>query len=165
MALLNTPTKKVVAGAISAVVLLIAPYTANFEGKRNRAYLDPVGIPTVCYGYTHGVKLGDSYTDEQCMQMLLEELAVSEKQVESCIGKSSRTGVPYPLPFRATMTDFTYNVGEGAFCKSTAAKKAREGDLIGACQETLKWMYAKKKFLNGLKTRRETLYPLCSKDL
>lgn len=165
MALLNTTTKKIVAGAISAVVLLIAPFTANFEGKKNKAYLDPVGIPTICYGYTPNVKLGDSYTDEECTTLLYKELAVAEKQVSGCIGNTAKSGTVYPATFVAAMTDFTYNVGGGAFCKSTVAKKAIAGDLKGACTETKKWIYAKGQVFKGLKTRRETLYPLCTKDL
>ena len=39
-------------GVVLAMLYLIAPH----EGKINTVYLDPVGIPTVCYGQT-GVDL------------------------------------------------------------------------------------------------------------
>ena len=35
------------------------------EGLRLSAYLCPAGIPTIGYGHTKGVKLGDTCTKEQ----------------------------------------------------------------------------------------------------
>ena len=41
----------------------------GFEGLRQSAYLDPVSIPTICYGETRGVKLGDTRTKAECDAM------------------------------------------------------------------------------------------------
>ena len=43
---------------------------AGAEGLRTVAYKDPVGIPTACFGETQGVRLGQTYTVEECRQML-----------------------------------------------------------------------------------------------
>ena len=43
-----------------AIVLVLATALAvPAEGLRQKAYKDPVGIPTVCFGSTKGVKMGD----------------------------------------------------------------------------------------------------------
>ena len=55
----------------------------------------------------------------------------------------------------------TYNIGEGAFCKSTLAKKLNAYDYEGACKEILKWDKFKGKPLKGLTNRREREYAKC----
>ncbi|WP_253248785.1 hypothetical protein [Alcaligenes faecalis] len=47
---------KVGTGVIAAAIGLVAA----LEGRSLVAYVDPVGIPTICDGYTHGVKLAAS---------------------------------------------------------------------------------------------------------
>ena len=42
-----------------------------FEGLRLRAYRDPVGVATIGYGHTSGVRMGDVITKEQA-EILLE---------------------------------------------------------------------------------------------
>ena len=49
--------KKSAAVGAAAIALV-----AGWEGLRTKAYLDAVKVPTVCFGETRGVKLGDSYT-------------------------------------------------------------------------------------------------------
>jgi lysozyme len=55
----------------------------------------------------------------------------------------------------------TYNIGEGAFCRSTLAKKLNSGDYQGACAEILKWNKFNGKPLNGLTKRRQQEYEKC----
>jgi hypothetical protein len=63
------------AGITEAQFLKVAfPLVSKWEGMRTEAYLDLVGVPTVCYGHTRGVKLTDSYTKAECKAMLGEEL-------------------------------------------------------------------------------------------
>src|SRR5690606_26518892 len=70
---------KIAGGVIAAAVSLVAAY----EGRSLVAYLDPVSIPTICEGYTHGVKMGDVATPEQCDELTRQEvvkaLAVVDK--------------------------------------------------------------------------------------
>lgn len=49
---------------------------AGAEGLSTVAYRDPVGIPTLCFGYTRGVEMGDTATPEQCQQVLTDEAVV-----------------------------------------------------------------------------------------
>ncbi|MFU1948283.1 lysozyme, partial [Bordetella avium] len=61
---------KIAAGVVSAAVALVAAW----EGRSLIAYADPVGIPTICEGFTHGVKLGDVATPERCDALTEQEV-------------------------------------------------------------------------------------------
>jgi lysozyme len=52
------------------------------------------------------------------------------------------------------MVDFTFNVGCGAFRKSTLLKKVNAGDMVGASNEFMKWTYVGKVQVRGLIRRR-----------
>lgn len=59
-----------VAGATLATVIgLATPMIQDHEGLRTNAYLDPVGIPTICFGETLGVSMGDTATVAECHDM------------------------------------------------------------------------------------------------
>ncbi len=66
---------------------------------------------------------------------------------------------------RAALGSFTYNVGVGAFNSSTLLRKAKSGDLIGACNELTRWVYAGGRKLKGLVIRREAERELCLSGL
>lgn len=52
------------------------------------------------------------------------------------------------------MVDFTFNVGCHAFAKSTLLKKVNTGDMVGASNEFMKWIYVGKTPVRGLIKRR-----------
>lgn len=141
----------------AAITALAVSLVAGFEGLRTVAYLDPVGIPTVCFGETKGVSLGDKYTVEQCKAMLGDRLVEFEAGMTKCIANPARV----PDKSYVAFLSFTYNVGVGAFCKSTLVKKLNAGDLIGACNELPKWVKAGGITLPGLVKRREAERQLC----
>ena len=66
-----------------------------------------------------------------------------------------------PLKMRAAFTDFTLNAGGGAFCRSSIARLANVGDLVGACQQLPRWIYAGGHVLPGLVRRRAEERELC----
>lgn len=119
-----------------------------FEGLRTVAYLDPVGIPTICFGETKGVKMGDRATRAECDGMLADSLHIANRQVSQC------TRVPLSDSQRAALVSFTYNVGGGAYCSSTLARKLNAGQYGAVCGELAKWKYAKGVPLPGLARRR-----------
>lgn len=141
--------------APSAALVLSAPLVMVWEGKKNEAYLDPVGIPTACYGYTHGVQLGQLYTDAECENLLHSELAVAERAVDRLITH------PIAPETKASLISFTYNVGEGNLRRSTLRRKMNAGDVVGACYELPKWIYAKGRKLQGLVNRRKEEMHMC----
>lgn len=146
---------KVGAGVLAAAVGLVAAW----EGRSLIAYVDPVGIPTICDGYTHGVKLGDVASPERCD-------ALTEQEVRKALAVVDRS-VPEPLPegVRVALASFVYNVGPGAYGGSTLLRKLRAGDLTGACNQLPRWVYAGGKKLRGLERRREAERKICLSDL
>lgn len=118
-------------------------------------YRDSVGVPTTCFGETNKdhrgqpIKMGNTYTEAECLEMLTNTLISFEKQMDSYVK------VPYKSDFmKASLLDFTYNVGVGAFSKSTLLRKLNAKDYDGACDELLRWKYAGGQVLKGLERRR-----------
>lgn len=154
---LNPKIAKVLAGfGLSAAAIMAGSGTVSFfEGKANTAYPDPVGIVTICYGETIGVKKGDYKTDEECLESLASELVEHEK------GMLKVVKVPLSTKEQAAYLSFTYNLGVKAFTNSTLLRKLNSGDRIGACNELLRWNKANGKVLNGLTKRRQEENKLC----
>lgn len=154
---LNPKIAKALAGlGLSAAAVLAGSGTVSyFEGKENKAYVDPVGIMTICYGETRGVKKGDYKTDEECLESLASELVEHEK------GMLKVVKVPLSTKEQAAYLSFTYNLGVKAFTNSTLLKKLNSGDRVGACNELLRWNRANGKVLNGLTKRRQEENKLC----
>lgn len=143
-----------------AVALSIAlSLVAGAEGLRQVAYLDPVGIPTACFGETKNVRMGQTFTLEECKAMLAASLLEADQAIERCVK------VPLPPAREAALISFTYNVGGGAFCSSTLVRKLNAGDTPGACDELLRWTKARGVELPGLKRRRAEERQLCMQGL
>ena len=66
-----------------------------------------------------------------------------------------------PNTRRAALGSFVYNAGAGAFAKSTMLKRLNSGDVLGECNELLKWVYTKGRKLKGLERRRMAEAKLC----
>lgn len=128
---------------------------AGFEGIRTVAYRDPVGIPTICFGHTAGVQIGDTATPEQCRDLLTDEV------VEFGFEISNLVKIPLSHEEQAAYTSFAYNVGIGAFSQSTLLRKLNSGDRLGACNELSRWIYSRGRVLPGLKNRRAEERELC----
>lgn len=129
---------------------------AVHEGYKGEAY-EPVkgDVPTIGFGTTEGVEMGDRITPERALVRLLNDANKFEKAVKRC--------APVPLhqyEFDAYVS-LTYNIGEGAFCRSTLAKKLVAQDYEGACAEILRWDKFKGKPLPGLTKRRQEEYQKC----
>lgn len=61
----------------------------------------------------------------------------------------------------AALCSFAYNVGVGAFSRSTLLKKLNAGAGDAACAELDRWVYAKDKRVPGLVTRRSVERAVC----
>lgn len=138
--------------SISAAALL---GIAAHEGFRGTAYKDVTGVPTIGYGETHGVHMGETITKDRAFKQLSESADIHAKQMVRCIH------VPISQGEYDAYIDFTYNVGSGAFCTSTLNKKLNSGDYEGACKELLKWTKAGGKDQPGLVKRRHDEYNTC----
>jgi len=145
--------KTLLAGGAAGVVALTAVFMEPWEGTKNLAYWDHLGsVWTVCTGETKGVKKGDRYTDEECAKMLRATL---EKDYHQPLTKCIPGFDGYPMGWQVAMLSLTYNIGTGAACKSTAARRAIAGDLEGSCQAMTWFNKAGGKVVRGLKLRRE----------
>jgi lysozyme len=150
-------SKARLAGIIGAGVLAIAgSVIAPYEGRSLFAYLDPVGVPTICEGVTEGVEMGDTATDAECDAALQREMRKHLAGVEECID-----GYLTPNQWAAVLS-WTYNVGVGAACTSTLVAKINRGEPSRAwCPELKRWVYAGGVRLGGLVKRRDAEYALC----
>lgn len=84
----------------------------QFEGCYLTAYKDPVGIPTIGYGHTKGVKLGQKITQAQADTYLRQDVASAEKAV-------SKYKYNYNINQFSALVSFTYNCGAGNLKKIT----------------------------------------------
>ena len=121
------------------------------EGSRNKVYLDPVGIPTVCVGHTSTVSrkdVGKVITDSVCEDLLRADSKVAQRAVNRLVT------APVTQDQYDALVSFTFNVGAGNVAKSTLLRKLNAGDCHGAAAEFPKWNKAKGQVLPGLTTRR-----------
>ncbi|KGH22978.1 lysozyme [Comamonas testosteroni] len=138
---------------------LAVPLVQHYEGTVFSTYRDPVGIITACTGHTGPeLKMGQTYTREQCEEMLYKDLA-KHADALSCVRAPLTDGQ------RAAFLSFAFNVGDDAFCRSTLVRKANAGDINGACAELSRWTYASGKQLPGLVRRRAAERQLCEQGL
>lgn len=105
----------------------------KWEEIRLEAYLDVAGVPTIGYGHTEGVKMGDTCTPEQAEEWLSEEAEWFEKGV---LGSCK---VPPNSNQLTALVSFTYNLGLGNLRQSTLLRKHNARNFIGAANEFLKW--------------------------
>ena len=149
------PRNRKAAGWCAIAVICVS----GFEGLRTIAYADPVGIPTICFGETKGVRMGDRATIEECEGMLASSLEIANRSVDACVSAY------LPDTRRAALVSFTYNVGGQAFCSSTLVRKLNAGDVVGACDQLLRWDLAKGIRLPGLTKRRAAERAMCLQGL
>lgn len=120
----------------------------KFEACALTAYQDSVGVWTIGYGHTAGVKRGDKITLYQAEQFLKEDLARFEPTANRC--KMLSTQGRYDA-----VLDFIYNCGPANFNASTLKKYIEGGRKTWEIQEQfLRWVNASGKKLGGLVTRR-----------
>jgi lysozyme len=122
--------------------------TQRFEGLRLEAYQDSVGVWTIGYGHTKGVKRGDKITHEQAEEFLKQDMQ------EAIDGVNRLVRVPLTQQQFDALVDFTFNLGVGNLSKSTLLKLLNQGSYAEAGKEFLKWNRAGGKVLAGLTTRR-----------
>lgn len=156
---MNPTISRVAVGGLTGALMVAGSYIAYFEGRSLVAYLDPVGIPTICEGVTRGVKIGQVATEKECDAHLELEVRLHAAEVKRVVT------VPLTEGEYAAWTSFVYNVGGPAFRSSTALRKLNAGDHKGACLEMKRWVYAGGKKLRGLERRRQAESALCLSGL
>lgn len=142
--------------AAGGTMALTVALVGWFEGRELVPYLDPVAIPTVCVGHTGpDVTMGRVYSNAECDKLLAGDLGVAFRAVDRNVR------VPLGPETRAALASFTFNVGERALKGSTLLRRLNAGEGARACDELMRWTYAKGKQLAGLVKRREAERELC----
>ena len=152
----------IIIGAIVILSLLMATKSkANeiivlFEGKENEAYQDQGGVWTVGYGNTWNrdenrpVREGDKITDKKALEWL--KLAIKDIQDETL----KLVKVPINQNQKDSLTSLAYNIGKGAFAKSTLLKLLNQGsNKIIVADQFLRWNKVKGIENKGLTIRRQ----------
>lgn len=140
--------------AVKIAMALAGPW----EGMRTEAYLDPIGIPTICRGETmiggKPVRLGMKMTVEQCEAIFARRmtydfyLPLVDKVQDFVTAPDSVQGA-----FAAT----AYNVGVGTLVRptSTPARYIREHKYPETCASLTAYNRAAGRVWRGLVNRRE----------
>ncbi|UBN56366.1 lysozyme [Pantoea agglomerans] len=158
----NSLRNKLIAAAGGGAMLIATVFLGGKDGVEGRVYepyKDVAGVWTVCDGHTGtDIIKGKKYTDRECDRLLWNDLQPVKKTVDSLVK------VPLNEYQRAALYSFTYNVGSGAFSKSTLLKKLNAGDQDGACEELRRWVYAGGMKFRGLMNRRDMERSMCLAD-
>ena len=119
------------------------------EGLRLPAYRDAAGVPTIGYGHTKGVRMGDRISEDWARKLLRQDVAEVERQVKAMRVASSEGQLD-------ALVSFAFNVGIGRLRRSTLLRLIREGGTKLQIQREFKrWVYAGGQRLRGLELRRE----------
>lgn len=118
------------------------------EGCRLDAYLCPAKVPTIGYGHTGDVKIGDRITQHQADVILEADLQRFEMAVEQLAPGLSANQF-------SALVSFAFNLGVGALEHSTLLRYVLGGQMNAAAAEFGKWTHAAGAVLPGLVKRRE----------
>lgn len=124
----------------SAAIALVK----HFEGLYLTAYRCPAGVPTIGYGHTAGVRMGQTITGDQAEAFLSADLTAAAARVDALVR------VPLSADQRGALSSFVFNLGAGNLESSTLLKLLNARDYDGAAIQFGRWVYAK---VNGVSTR------------
>lgn len=136
------------------------------EGYTDRAIIPVKGdAPTIGFGTTEGVRLGDTTTPPKALARALTDIQKYEGALKDCVH------VPLHQHEYDAFLSLAYNIGPTAFCNSTLARKLNAEDYPGACREIRRWTHfqgkncalpAHARLCGGLAKRREAEYRQCA---
>jgi len=157
---LQTNPKTLRAGVFLATLMLGGGGGyASLEGREATPYRDVGGIWTDCYGNTHAVNPNRIRSEKECRKLLDGEAdELGDKIYAKVQGKITGETL-------ASYISLSYNIGYGAFSRSTLLKKHLAGDYVGACKQILRWAKVKGKFSRGLYKRRKIEFVTCMKGV
>lgn len=130
----------------------------EWEGFRSKPYLCPAGVLTIGYGHTSAagrpeVRYGMSITRAEAEAILERDVQKFTNQLMPLLKRRPTQGQ------LDGMVSLAFNIGLGAFKKSTCLRRFNAGNIMGAA-EALTWfnkatVNGVKKTLSGLVNRRE----------
>ena len=120
----------------------------QWEGLRLEAYLCPAGVWTIGYGHTETAKKGMKISQAEADRLLVYDLSRFIQGVEESLDVTVNDNQ------FAALVSFAFNVGAGAFKKSTLLKKLNAGDFSSVPSELARWNKVGGKVSAGLTNRR-----------
>ena len=136
---------------------------SKWEGKRNYAYQDIVGVWTICYGHTKTARRGLHKTDTECRELLVEEIKEYRQGLHVYFNQETKDS-RLTDKRDAAYTSLAYNVGIRGAGKSTATRRLNRADIIGGCKAITWWNKAGGRVVRGLTKRRAEEYDYCMED-
>lgn len=121
----------------------------KFEGCKLEAYLDAVDVPTIAYGRTKDVKIGDICTQQQAEDWLEEELVEYAGYVNEAVK------VELTQPQFDSLVSWTYNLGPSNLNRSSMLRVLNTSDYDNVPEQIMRWNKAGGRVLAGLVRRRE----------
>lgn len=120
----------------------------QWEGLKLESYLCPAGVWTVGYGHTDTARPNMSISKGDAERLLRYDLDRFVKAVNTLV-KVDLTDNQF-----AALVSFCFNVGEGAFKRSTLLRKLNAGDYDAIPGEFARWNKVNGKVVPGLTNRR-----------
>ena len=130
------------------VHMWLVNFVKEKEGFRANAYQDAVGVWTIGYGSTKGVKKGDQISMANAEKLLAEELEDFKHYVENYSVKVGYHWNPQQID---ALTSFVFNLGKGRLNQLTA-DGTRDNETIA--EKMLLYRNAGGQVLRGLEIRR-----------
>lgn len=121
---------------------------ASEEGEVLESYQDVAGTWTVGIGNTSHAGPGITITKAKSRALLKKDLKIAEDAINRLVK------VDLSQNMFDSLSSLVFNIGVGAFAKSTLLKKLNKGDYLGAADEFLKWRKAGGRVISGLVKRR-----------
>lgn len=120
----------------------------EFEGLRLDAYRCPAGVPTIGWGHTKGVKMGQKITIQQAEDMLVEDIAPCERILNAL-------GINFRQEQFDALASWLFNLGETNFKGSTLLKRiAADASDEDITDQIIRWDKAAGRPMTGLMRRR-----------
>lgn len=130
-------------------------FIQQWEGYYSKAYRDVVGVWTIGYGTIADkalgltVRPGQTCTKQQAIDWMMLEINDKAKQMAKMIK------VPLTQDQQDTLLSFVYNVGIGAFKKSTLLRLLNNGNYNSVPEQLLRYCYGDGRVIQGLLNRRQ----------
>lgn len=121
----------------------------HFEGLSLKPYKDIAGYWTIGYGHLMKEYQAILLTEAEAEELLRSDLGKAERAVLR-LTKVDLTDYQFDA-----LVSFVFNLGAGAYQRSTLRAKLNRGDYTGAAPEFLKWIRAGGKVSKGLLRRRK----------
>lgn len=135
----------------------------HFEGFVSKPYYCSGNVLTIGYGHT---KTAKHYRDnnltikeEEAVELLKNDLKEAEEAVERLVQ------VPLIQNEFDALVSFVFNLGQGAFEKSTLLRHINNKDFSRAAKEFDRWVFAGGFKMNGLVRRRKAEKDLFTRNL